>query len=40
MDEIIEKFNNYVYSTLNIKYLSEKEIEQKKIEKSANKYNL
>jgi hypothetical protein len=40
MDEIIEKFNNYVYSTLNIKYLSEKDLEQKKIEKSANKYNL
>jgi hypothetical protein len=40
MDEIIEKFDNYVYKTLNIKHLSEKEIEQKKIEKSANKYNL
>ena len=40
MDEIIERFNNYVYTTLNIKYLSEKELEQKKIEKSAKKYNL
>ena len=40
IDEVIEKFNNYVYTTLNIKNLSEKEIEQKKIEKSANKFNL
>jgi len=40
MEEVIEKFDNYVWTKLNITYLSEKEIEQKKIERSAKKYNL
>lgn len=40
IDTLIEKFDDYVRTTLNIKKLSEEELKQKQIDKSANKYNL
>lgn len=40
IDKIIEKFDDYVLSTLNIKNLTEEQIEQKQLEKSAKQFNI
>jgi len=40
MYDVLEKFNEYIYQTLNIQQLSDEEKEQKRIKRKANKYNL
>lgn len=40
MDAVLLKFDKYVLDTLNIKYLTEEEIEIKKIKKNMKNYNL
>jgi hypothetical protein len=40
IDEILEKFDNYIKTTFNIRYLTPEEKEQRKLQRTANKYNL
>ena len=40
IEDILQSFDNYITNTLNIKYLTDEEKKQKKIEKTMIKYNL